>query len=256
MKKYEISKELSVEVSSSSLGKSYYVYKNGKHIATFNEGSAFNGKGGDVNINGNWRTYKTDKGFDKAAAQHGFSKQDVIDAVTNFELIACIDDYIVDVDAAAEVEIENVEEEKTRSELFQFSRTLDEKVTNLCEITSQDGKIFTREYLAGENKFWFDLNRDGSKYEILACWLPVAKYDTIEQAADVLLKLVDDVKVGKTTFKFPTQEEYNRIAERKENLQKLKDTQKFIRGCMNKGDVDSAESLANYAKYLLAELAA
>ena len=230
MKKYEITKEFSVEVSSSLLGKSYYVYKDGKHIATFNEGGTFDGKGGDVNLSGKWRNHKSDDGFNKSAAQYNFSKQDVVDAVTfienpekaNIDIIACIDDYIVDVDAATECEIE----------ISAIKKNIYPEDTEILIQQIQD-KIEINQYCVAQCEK--DIQRIQND-------IKATVEKEVSRIADYMSKIIlltvkkDSLSSQITRYKI---------------LKNLFDTQRNIRGCIKNGEFDSAENFANCAKILL-----
>ncbi len=92
----------------------------------------------------------------------------------------------------------------------------------MCDIDKYDGKVTFTAQEGSEIPFHsvetFDNHKlilqvertDDDKFAIFVGFGLYAVYETPLQVADVLYKLIEDVKAGKEKFTFPTQKEYNR----------------------------------------------
>ncbi len=239
-------------------------------IRTFNDKGSANGH----------KFYKSKSGMNKALANFGLTLDEVKakfekltgESAANEIIADCVDEYFVDTDAAAEVEIKNAEIAKAVSakldEIYawdKFTMTIDDAVnaaTDEITLTNQRGHVETfrkvKHGITSDIFFHVERTVNGKGFEVGCCFATMAVYEKPEQVADVLLKLAEDVKSGKTEFVFPTQEEYDAklaaFENRRRDIRNLRDTQKMIRKCISAGDIDSAESLFSYAGALLREI--
>ena len=143
------------------------------------------------------------------------------------EIIACIDDYIVDVDAAAEVEIE----------ISAIKKNIYPEDTEILIQQIQD-KIEINQYCVAQCEK--DIQRIQND-------IKATVEKEVSRIADYMSKIIlltvkkDSLSSQITRYKI---------------LKNLFDTQRNIRGCIKNGEFDSAENFANCAKILLSVLAA
>ena len=181
-----------------------------------------------------FKTYKTKKAMGKALAQYGLTFEQIEQFFANEALNSVIDDYAVDVDAAAQVEFENeinyrLAEENERHNFI-------ESVLNMGEMErGKEIKLIFQEYYrpcGGHQNLTarkvafrdFDyLKMDDGNYHVRICrdghytLSTVAAYETEEQAQEVIKMLGAAIQRGEKTFTFPTVAEVKKLAEIKKS---------------------------------------